>query len=78
MTKIWGEAFWKPAAKGMKRPRGEEQIKIRTMLLPVATLAAITVMIGLAGAPLVDLAMRAAAQLMNSEAYIHAVLGGPA
>jgi multicomponent Na+:H+ antiporter subunit D len=78
MTKIWGEAFWKPAAKGTKRPGREDQIKIRTMLLPVATLAAITVMIGLAGAPLVDLAMRAAAQLMNSEAYIHAVLGGPA
>ena len=83
MTKIWAEAFWKPSENGRglnddvtAKGTAEEQRRFRTLLLPVTVLAAITVAIGLAGQPLVNLAMQAAEQLMNPEVYIQAVLGG--
>ncbi|MFN8559294.1 MAG: proton-conducting transporter membrane subunit, partial [Dehalococcoidia bacterium] len=75
MTKIWTEAFWKPAPD-------ESAVVPRQGLLglfaPVAALAALTVIIGLAAGPLFDLSLRAAEQLMDRRAYTEAVLGvGP-
>jgi multicomponent Na+:H+ antiporter subunit D len=72
MTKIWAEAFWKPAAdppaSGMRSPRA--------LLLPIVTLATLTVLIGLAAGPLLALSLQAADQLLNPREYIQAVLGG--
>ncbi|MGE3539669.1 MAG: Na+/H+ antiporter subunit D [Candidatus Tectimicrobiota bacterium] len=72
MTKIWAEAFWKPAVEApvsvMRSPRA--------LLLPIATLATCTVLIGLAAGPLLALSMQAADQLLDPRAYIQAVLGG--
>lgn len=75
MSKIWLEAFWKP------HPQGEAAVlrltRAETVLLvgPVAVLAAITVAIGVAPQPFLDLAARSAAELLAPEAYVRTVLG---
>lgn len=70
MTKIWNEAFWKPAPEA-----APEAAARRSMTGPVAALAAITVTIGLVAGPLLDLSAMAAEQLLNPAGYIRAVLG---
>jgi multicomponent Na+:H+ antiporter subunit D len=72
MTKIWAEAFWKPAAD----PPASGIQSSRALLLPIATLATLTVLIGLAAGPLFALSMQTADQLLNPRDYIQAVLGG--
>jgi multicomponent Na+:H+ antiporter subunit D len=72
MTKIWAEAFWKPAAD----PPASSIPSPRALLLPIVTLATLTVLIGLAAGPLFALSMQAADQLLNPRDYIQAVLGG--
>lgn len=81
MTKIWGEVFWKSAP--MRFEANSEGSDIAThgrpqmaMLLPIATLALLTLIIGLTAEPLFALAMQAAEQLLNPAGYIQAVLGG--
>jgi multicomponent Na+:H+ antiporter subunit D len=69
MTKIWNEAFWKPAPEA-----APESAAGRSMTAPIAMLAAITVAIGFAAGPLLDLSVMAAEQLLNPAAYIRAVL----
>jgi multicomponent Na+:H+ antiporter subunit D len=74
MTKIWAEAFWKPApagaASGDRRP-GD----LRVLIAPAAVLAGLTIAIGLAAEPVFVLSARAADQLLDRHAYVHAVLG---
>jgi multicomponent Na+:H+ antiporter subunit D len=75
MTKIWGEAFWKKAP--------DEEVLTKksipwSMWLPIGTMAAITVGIGLRPDVLFDTARRVAQELLERESYIRAVLGGPA
>jgi multicomponent Na+:H+ antiporter subunit D len=48
------------------------------MLTPIATLAAITLTIGLYAEPFVDFSLRAGAQLLDKSVYIDAVFGTPA
>jgi multicomponent Na+:H+ antiporter subunit D len=45
-------------------------------LLPIALLATLSVLIGLASEPVLNLATRAAEQLLNPAGYIETVLGG--
>jgi multicomponent Na+:H+ antiporter subunit D len=76
MTKIWTEAFWKPApdaeVAASEPPRG-----LGTLLLPIGVLTLLTVLIGLAAGPLYELAAEAAEQLMDRDAYIQGVgIGG--
>ncbi len=75
MTKIWAEAFWKeqPAdvdAQPLRNPAGH----FAYMVVPVAVLAVSTILIGLFGEPLFSFSERAAAQLLNPQEYISAVL----
>lgn len=72
MTKIWGETFWKTSPVPLPAPRRQPA----ALILPIAALALITVVIGLAAEPLFTLAMRAAEQLLNPADYIQAVLRG--
>lgn len=75
MSKIWGEAFWKPEGAGT---RGESSLPLSTRVLlysPVVLLAALTVTIGLFTGPFFELALRAAEQLLDPSAYVQAVLG---
>jgi len=71
MTKIWNEAFWKNAVHGLHKPGAGSAY----MIWPVAALALLTVVIGLAGAPLWNISMEAGKQLMDPAAYIAAVTG---
>jgi multicomponent Na+:H+ antiporter subunit D len=73
MSKIWNEAFWKPAPED-----GETRIPARRAALagPMAALATLTVLIGLAAEPMVGISMTAARQLMDPSEYIRAVMGG--
>jgi len=85
MTKIWAEAFWKAhpaweadAAEGAGPGTGPRPVDARTVALmaaPIAVLAAMTVVIGLYAAPFLELAERAAAELLDPTAYVAAVLG---
>jgi len=90
MTKIWNEAFWKErdANTGWKRQLadgarnfaqrpagGRSRIGMASMLAPITALTAVTVAIGLFSAPLFDLALRAADQLLDPTAYVNAVRG---
>jgi multicomponent Na+:H+ antiporter subunit D len=72
MTKIWAEAFWKPAPAppGPGPAPGQPP----ALVLPVVALAAITVVLGVAGAPVFALATRAAVQLLDTSLYVEAVL----
>lgn len=78
MTKIWAEAFWKPLpADTPVNPPGRDAA---LLFGPIVTLAVLAVALGAAAGPFFDLALQAGHQLMDPEAYIHAVLrvrGGP-
>ncbi|WP_142849644.1 Na+/H+ antiporter subunit D [Telmatospirillum sp. J64-1] len=74
MTKIWGEAFWKPAPEGMVERRLTRR-EGWLLLGPVVVLAVMTVIIGLWVEPFWIVAERAAAQLLDPSAYVEAVLG---
>lgn len=80
MLKIWNEAFWKAAPAGATETIRGWQADRRTRLLiltPIATLAAITLTIGLYAEPFVDFSLRAGAQLLDKSVYIDAVFGQP-
>ncbi len=73
MTKIWAEAFWKAEPEGEAGgTRGPVPL---LMLVPITAMALLTVGIGFFPGTLLDLATRAAGQLMNPNGYIEAVLG---
>ncbi len=78
MTKIWAETFWKPfpadpaRSVGALQPSGRQ---LTPLLVPIGTLAALTVMIGLGADLVFTLARGAAEQLLDREGYIQAVLG---
>jgi multicomponent Na+:H+ antiporter subunit D len=73
MLKIWTQAFWKPAPGSSVEevPR----LDLRGWLLPIACLAAITILIGLGAGSAFHFALQAGEQLMNPSIYIQAVMG---
>lgn len=78
MTKIWTEVFWKPAPPGQDNvvtPVPVSRMKMAYLLLPTATLVLLSVMLGIGAGPALDLAQRAAEQLLNPAEYVEAVLG---
>lgn len=80
MTKIWNEAFWKPApagAIGAYPGRMVSALRYQGMAVPGALLAAFSVLLALAAQPVFGLALEIATQLLNPAAYIAAVLGDP-
>ncbi|MEF8823652.1 MAG: Na+/H+ antiporter subunit D [Desulfohalobiaceae bacterium] len=76
MTKIWGEAFWKPSPEphdaGLSRQIGGSDI---WMLLPISGLACLTLIIGLLPGPFLQVAEQAAHELTHPQIYVNAVLG---
>jgi multicomponent Na+:H+ antiporter subunit D len=76
MTKIWGEAFWKPHPEGAEpRVMALERAHLWPLMLPIAGLALLTVFIGLNPEPFIQFAERSAAQLLDPTDYVDAVLG---
>ena len=77
MTKIWAEAFWKPHPAGVAPVLAAiDRRELTVLLLPVASLASLTVIIGLFPESFVVFAERAAGQLLEPTPYVQAVLGG--
>jgi multicomponent Na+:H+ antiporter subunit D len=75
MTKIWGEAFWKPHPDGIEPSLSMLPLRVRiAMVSPIAALAALTVLVGLMPEPFMVLAERAAQQLLEPDLYIATVL----
>jgi multicomponent Na+:H+ antiporter subunit D len=70
MTKIWAEAFWKPAPQPERQP----QPAGAALWVPAITLSALTLAIGAATGPLFELSRTAAEQMLNQQYYIQAVL----
>ncbi|MEO1092782.1 MAG: Na+/H+ antiporter subunit D [Pseudomonadota bacterium] len=75
MSKIWLEAFWKAHPDPAFEARPMSGVESVALVGPVIALALITVAIGLAAAPFLDVAIVAAEQLVDPEAYTRAVLG---
>jgi len=74
MTKLWAEAFWKPApADDGTSPRGPAP-GFRACL-PLAGFVILILAMSFAGGGVMDLCSRAAAQLIDTSGYIEAVLG---
>ena len=76
MTKIWSQAFWGTAAEEHEDPGtlARAPASLRVMMVPIACLAALSVIIGIAAAPLFDFALETATQLLDPQAYVDAVL----
>jgi len=74
MTKIWGEAFWKPHPDGAVAATRAP----KAMVLPIIALASCTIVIGFFAEPFLRVAQRAAEELTDPGRYIAAVLGGAA
>jgi multicomponent Na+:H+ antiporter subunit D len=72
MMKIWMQAFWRPAPEST----AQESAAGIGMWAPVAALAVLSLVIGLAVQPVFSLAQRASEQLMDPAIYVEAVLGG--
>jgi multicomponent Na+:H+ antiporter subunit D len=75
MTKIWNEAFAKPQPRTfpvLPLSRGDLALRVA----PIAVLAVLTLVIGVAPGLLFTLSARAAEQMMDPSAYVAAVLGG--
>lgn len=75
MTKIWAEAFWKvdPAPAREIPPMA---LRLRLGFYgPIAILAGLCVLMGALAEPAFSVSLRAAEQLLNTDDYIHAVLG---
>ncbi|MCG7600665.1 Na+/H+ antiporter subunit D [Halomonas sp. McH1-25] len=80
MTKIWAEVFWKAPpelGEGEKAPKVPPLARHQRwlLMLPATGLAACTVLIGIYGQLIYDLSVASAAQLLDPQAYIQAVLG---
>jgi len=76
MTKIWGEAFWKPEPeRDSDTGGGQSRDPDMWMLVPVSGLACLTLLIGLVPGPFLEVAERAAHELTHPEIYVNAVLG---
>jgi multicomponent Na+:H+ antiporter subunit D len=80
MTKIWNEVFWKKAPDQNsipdEVPGASAKSRVWVMLLPVIFMAALNVAMGVFAQSAVEIAGKAAAQLMDPSAYIRTVLGG--
>ncbi|MEM1237338.1 MAG: Na+/H+ antiporter subunit D [Pseudomonadota bacterium] len=76
MTKIWAEAFWKAHPEGMDPSLKTLSAEARwPLLIPIASMAALTLIIGFFPQPFIAFAETASAQLLDPTAYIEAVLG---
>jgi len=73
MTKIWGEAFWKPHPEGASALEGSPIPW--SVWVAVGGLAILTIIIGLFPAPFYQFAQMSADQLIDPSTYIRAVLG---
>jgi multicomponent Na+:H+ antiporter subunit D len=76
MIKIWTEVFWKPDPKGGSHETlALPSVAASLLLTPIVLISVLMFVIGLGAEMFFSLALEAADQLMNPQAYIQAVLG---
>ncbi|TWU45022.1 Na(+)/H(+) antiporter subunit D [Novipirellula aureliae] len=79
MTKIWSESFWKRSPVSDPLEQWSKNALTRqeriSLYSPTVMLAAITIGIGVMAAPVMNLSIEAAEQLLNPDFYINSVLG---
>jgi multicomponent Na+:H+ antiporter subunit D len=78
MSKIWNEAFWKPAPEGVSvdgTGGGVGDGRLGPVLPSLLGLTAVTVAVAVCAGPLFELAADAAHQLLDRDGYVAAVLG---
>ena len=80
MAKIWAAAFWGEQPQLASHDSEVSFLHLNavqkiSLYLPMIILGLLTLTIGLIPAPFLELASRAAEQLLNPAEYIHAVLG---
>lgn len=74
MSKIFFYVFW---GEEKPLPEGAEKIRYGKLLPSCFVLVALSIGMGLAAEPMMEMALRAANQLMNPEIYINAVMAVP-
>ncbi len=74
MTKIWAEVFWKPQPDETVLSKQSTSFWWAS-ILPLVVLVGLTLFMGLAAEPILDLSMAAAEQLLHPAEYIDTVLG---
>jgi multicomponent Na+:H+ antiporter subunit D len=76
MTKIWAEAFWKPAGQPNHISEAMNPRKNSVwMLAPITVLALLTILIGFGAEFVFKFAEQAAEELSHPQYYVDAVLG---
>jgi multicomponent Na+:H+ antiporter subunit D len=76
MTKIWIAVFWEPPMEDRPGLSAAKRTRLTIpLLVPVAVLAALTVVIGIGAQPFMALAMAAAEEMLAPERYVQAVMG---
>lgn len=76
MTKIWGEAFWKPKPEATNVEINDKgETTGFWMFLPIIILATLTIIIGLVPEPFLKMAEQAAIELLDPNIYVKAMLG---
>jgi multicomponent Na+:H+ antiporter subunit D len=71
IARLWDEGFWKPAP-----PDVDKAGPIWQQLLPIGGLTVLTLAFSVAAGPLLDLTSAIAADLLQPDAYVRAVLKG--
>jgi multicomponent Na+:H+ antiporter subunit D len=71
MGRAWADAFWRPADQAQ-----DLAVPGTPLLIAIAALSLLTVAMTIGAEPLFELTARGANQLLQREAYVHAVLGG--
>jgi len=74
MMKIWNEGFLKPSPPDAPPHQPAEGLKFM-LIAPAVVLAVVPIVMGFAPGPIYRLAEQAAAQLLNPDGYIAAVIG---
>ena len=74
MARLWAESIWKPSP--VPAPASVPQARLGAAIVaPIAFLAALTVGLTVLAGPVASLTREAAAQLLDRNAYLRAVLG---
>lgn len=75
MTKIWAEAFWKPAPG---KPHEKLEVKHAwALIVPAFVLAGLTLLLGFYAGPVYNLAEQASLQLLDPNLYIQSIFINP-
>ena len=72
MARVWADTFWRPADAGTE----DMTVPGTPYLVAIGALSLLTLAITIGAEPLFDLTSRSAAQLLNRDDYVRAVLGG--